>query len=123
MQELRKKLIQDGKFQHLLEGGDPDEDVPEQESDVVSPVLMEVLQASARVSVPDAARQRVWELCAPLKANKRCTTPYRPAEQRPVKYSRPLRPRVQTCTCHCTRLRKLANMHSRSPATLGLHLR
>jgi len=31
--------------------------------DAVSPVLMEVLQASSRMSVPDAAKRRVWELC------------------------------------------------------------
>jgi hypothetical protein len=65
VQELRNKLIADGKFQHLLQGGDPDAHASAPSGDAVSPVLMEVLQASARISVPDAARRRVWELCEP----------------------------------------------------------
>ena len=65
IQDLRKKLLESGKFdQDLLEAGDLP--VLDALSDDVSPVLMEVLQASARVSVPDAAKQRVWELCEPF---------------------------------------------------------
>ena len=80
---LRDKLIKDGHFQHLLDGGDPEALDPRGGDegagsggnggdDAISPVLMEVLQASSRVSVPDAARRRVWELCVPVATLTRC---------------------------------------------------
>ena len=72
---MRKRMLDSGKFdQDLLECAGSEAEVLRAAKETASPVLMEVLQASARVSVPDAAKQRVWELCAtpPALASLRC---------------------------------------------------
>lgn len=63
IQEIRRRLIDQGRFTEEYLGADALSAL-RQSPDDVSPVLMEVLQASARVDVPNAARQRVWELYA-----------------------------------------------------------
>jgi hypothetical protein len=64
IQVLRKRLIKEGRFTTEYLGADALEALKDDNGDV-SPVLMEVLQASSRMSVPDAARRRVWELYGP----------------------------------------------------------
>jgi hypothetical protein len=64
IQELRKRLIKQGRFTEEFLGADALQALQRADDDNVSPVLMEVLQIQARMSVPDAARRRVWELCA-----------------------------------------------------------
>lgn len=66
IQELRKKLIKQGK---LKEGEEAPavllgQKIYDADGIEISPVLMEVLQASARLSDPMANRKRIWELCA-----------------------------------------------------------
>lgn len=61
IQELRRRLIDQGRFTEDYLGADALK-VLRQSPDDVSPVLMEVLQASARMDVPNAARHRIWEL-------------------------------------------------------------
>ena len=67
IQELRKRMMQQGKLTQEFLGADAMHALTSGNDDAVSPVLMEVLQASSRLSVPDAAKRRVWELCAPLR--------------------------------------------------------
>jgi hypothetical protein len=64
IQELRKRLIKQGRFTEEFLGADALQALQSADDGNVSPVLMEVLQIQARMSVPDAARRRVWELCA-----------------------------------------------------------
>lgn len=63
IQELRRRLIDQGRFTEDYLGADALNALRKSPDDV-SPVLMEVLQASARMDVPNAARQRIWELYA-----------------------------------------------------------
>ena len=63
IQELRKRLIKQGRFTEEFLGADALQALEVADGNV-SPVLMEVLQIQARMSVPDAARRRVWELYA-----------------------------------------------------------
>lgn len=64
IQELRKRLIKQGRFTEEFLGADALHALEDADGSV-SPVLMEVLQIQARISVPDAARRRVWELYVP----------------------------------------------------------
>eukprot|EP00892_Ulva_mutabilis_P009141 jgi/Ulvmu1/659/UM010_0030.1 len=61
IQVLRRRLIDQGRFTEDYLGADAFTAL-RQSPDDVSPVLMEVLQASARMDVPNAARHRIWEL-------------------------------------------------------------
>lgn len=63
IQDLRRRLIDQGRFTEDYLGADALHAL--RKPDDVSPVLMEVLQASARMDVPTAARQRIWELYDP----------------------------------------------------------
>jgi len=60
IQELRRKLIKEGK---LAVHPQPAPVILDRDGEPISPVLMEVLQASARLADPSAARKRIWELC------------------------------------------------------------
>lgn len=63
IQDLRRRLIDQGRFTEDYLGADALHAL--RKPDDVSPVLMEVLQASARMDVPNAARHRIWELYDP----------------------------------------------------------
>jgi hypothetical protein len=62
IQDLRKRLILQGKFNQEYLGTDAMQALSREDASNVS---MEVLQASSRLSIPDAAKQRVWELYGP----------------------------------------------------------
>jgi hypothetical protein len=100
IQELRKRFMDEGRFsQVLLDEGQ----VLDESRDTVSPVLMQVLQASARTSVPNAAKRRIWLMCAaetPVPVASSTIPPWVHTNVLDPHSSRP----CCTCACHDAQL-------------------